>query len=202
MSLRLRLEGIEIAGRSEAIRPYAVELKLTPAPSGRRGSRTLKAHRSTVFETAAIANWLALPIRSAKAAVAGIEPAIVSLNRRRPTVWPHRKMSREAGFEPAISSSPSLRNSRLRYTLPKSAWSISNRRSPAPEAGGFPNFPTRRLNKSTQRESNPHVRHGKAVGCRYIMGAMNPDRIVKEREHRVGLEPTLPRHECGILAAG
>jgi hypothetical protein len=31
---------------------------------------------------------------------------------------------------------------------------------------------------------------------------MNPDRIVKEQEHRVGLEPTLPRYECGILAAG
>ena len=25
--------------------------------------------------------------------------------------------------------------------------------------------------KSAQRESNPHIRHGKAVGCRYIMGA-------------------------------
>ena len=24
---------------------------------------------------------------------------------------------------------------------------------------------------SAQRESNPHFRHGKAVGCRYIMGA-------------------------------
>ena len=29
--------------------------------SGRRGSRTLKAHRSVVFGTTAIANWLALP---------------------------------------------------------------------------------------------------------------------------------------------
>jgi hypothetical protein len=27
--------------------------------------------------------------------------------------------------------------------------------------------------KSTQRESNPHIRHGKAVGSRYIMGAFN-----------------------------
>ena len=25
--------------------------------------------------------------------------------------------------------------------------------------------------KSAQRESNPRIRHGKAVGCRYIMGA-------------------------------
>jgi hypothetical protein len=35
--------------------------------------------------------------------------------------------------------------------------------------------------KSTQRESNPHFRHGKAVGCRYIMGAFNPGRVVKDR---------------------
>ena len=26
--------------------------------------------------------------------------------------------------------------------------------------------------KSAQRESNPHFRHGKATGCRYIMGAL------------------------------
>ena len=26
--------------------------------------------------------------------------------------------------------------------------------------------------KSAQRESNPHVRHGKAIGYRYIMGAL------------------------------
>ena len=32
---------------------------------GRRGSRTLKAHRSSVFETVAIARWLALPAKNA-----------------------------------------------------------------------------------------------------------------------------------------
>ena len=47
-----------------------------------------------------------------------------------------------------------------------------NRRSRAPEARGFPGYPTHR-NQSAQRESNPHIRHGKAVGCRYIMGASN-----------------------------
>ena len=31
---------------------------------GRRGSRTLKAHRSTALEAGAIAHWLALPFRS------------------------------------------------------------------------------------------------------------------------------------------
>jgi hypothetical protein len=47
--------------------------------SGRRGSRTLKAYRSAVFETAAIAHWLALPLRAAEA---GIEPARYAFNRR------------------------------------------------------------------------------------------------------------------------
>ena len=36
--------------------------------------------------------------------------------------------------------------------------------------------------KSAQRESNPHIRHGKAVGCRYIMGAcFAVNSIVKEQ---------------------
>ena len=46
-----------------------------------------------------------------------------------------------------------------------------NPRSRAPEARGMPGFPTSCLFKSAQRESNPHFRHGKAAGCRYIMGA-------------------------------
>ena len=71
-----------------------------------------------------------------------------------------------------------------------------NRRSRAPEARGIPGFPTSCLRarsrpcrrrtscdvrrrtdllgtlKSAQRELNPHFRHGKATGCRYIMGAL------------------------------
>ena len=35
---------------------------------------------------------------------------------------------------------------------------------------------------SAQRELNPHIRHGKAVGCRYIMGTSSRRRIVKESE--------------------
>jgi hypothetical protein len=36
--------------------------------------------------------------------------------------------------------------------------------------------------KSAQRESNPRIRHGKAVGCRYIMGAcFVANSIVKEQ---------------------
>ncbi len=67
---------------------------------------------------------------------------------------------RKAGFEPAISCArrPPLRggarrNTRLSYVLFKSA----------------------------QRELNPHFRHGKATGCRYIMGALKVCRIVKEQ---------------------
>jgi hypothetical protein len=51
--------------------------------SGKGGSRILKAHRSTVFKTAAIANWLVLPF-SSKAAVAGIEPASERLTAAHP----------------------------------------------------------------------------------------------------------------------
>jgi hypothetical protein len=69
--------------------------------------------------------------------------------------------------------------------------------------------PARDPPQSAQRESNPHFRHGKAAGCRYIMGAGTAS-IVKEHpprgcgrsEHQVGLEPTLPHYECGVLAAG
>jgi len=53
-----------------------------------------------------------------QAAVAGIEPAFVSLTGSRLTVGPHRNSS-------------------------QSTWSDLNRRSRAPEARGFPDFPTR-----------------------------------------------------------
>ncbi len=54
-----------------------------------------------------------------------------------------------AGFEPAISCSQGRRIGQA-FLHPESAGS-----------------PT-----SAQRESNPHVRHGKAVGYRYIMGTI------------------------------
>ena len=44
-------------------------------------------------------------------------------------------------------------------------------------------FHTPRFKKSAQRESNPHFRHGKATGCRYIMGAWLGS-IVKEQTSR------------------
>ena len=50
-----------------------------------------------------------------------------------------------------------------------------NWRSCAPEARGIPGFPTSCC-ANAQRELNPHFRHGKAAGCRYIMGALSvPD---------------------------
>jgi hypothetical protein len=55
---RTRVSGVE--GRCLAV--SAKDAKVSGRPcSGRGGSRTPKAHRSAVFETAAIAHWLALP---------------------------------------------------------------------------------------------------------------------------------------------
>jgi hypothetical protein len=83
----------------------------------------------------------------------------------------------------------------------QSGWPDSNRRSPAPEAGGLAKL-SHIPNRSAQRESNPHFRHGKATGCRYIMGTVHRSQIVKEnREHWVGVEPTSPHYGCGVLAA-
>lgn len=36
--------------------------------------------------------------------------------------------------------------------------------------------------ESAQWESNPHIRHGKAVGCRYIMGACLVSELPKIKE--------------------
>ena len=94
----------------------------------------------------------------------------------------------------------------------QSAWSDLNRRSPVPETGGIPGFPTHRklLNidkqKSTRRELNPHLRRGIAVRCRYITGAQGRTElskiITRATEHWVRLELTLPHYGCGVVAAG
>ena len=39
--------------------------------------------------------------------------------------------------------------------------------------------------KSTQRESNPHFRHGKAVRCRYIMGACGKIELSKNEQESI-----------------
>ena len=83
-----------------------------------------------------------------------------------------------AGFEPAISCSQGRRIGQA-FLHPESS------RSPI----------------SAQRESNPHVRHGEAVGYRYIMGTIAVPELSKSREHQVGLEPTSPPYEGGVFAA-
>ena len=96
-----------LEARSRAIGPIPQET------GGRRGSRTLKAHRSPGFEPGAVALRLALPHRRAPAA--GIEPASPRLT---------------AG----CSCQHELhRNRKLR----QSGWPDLNRRFPAPEAGGL-----------------------------------------------------------------
>ena len=64
-----------------------------------------------------------------------------------------------AGFEPALSCSRSRRIGQA-----------------FPHPGSLPS-PT-----SAQRESNPHVRHGKAVGYRYIMGTIAVPELSKRAE--------------------
>ena len=83
-----------------------------------------------------------------------------------------------AGFEPALSCSQGRRIGQA---------------FPHPES---PRSPT-----SAQRESNPHVRHGEAVGYRYIMGTFAVPELSKSGEHRVGLEPTSPHYGCSVFAA-
>ncbi len=62
--------------------------------SGRRGSRTLKAHRSSGFGPGAVANRLALPFT---VWMAGFEPAISGFRRRR--IRPGFPTSRNQGRE-------------------------------------------------------------------------------------------------------
>jgi hypothetical protein len=106
---------------------------------------------------------------------------------RHPSACPSSCRAPAAGIEPA---SPRLtagcpyqhalhRNRRVR----QSGWPDSNRRSPAPEAGGLArlsHIPSRLVHRrSAQRESNPHVRHGEAVGYRYIIGTFAVPRLSK-----------------------
>ncbi len=43
--------------------------------------------------------------------------------------------------------------------------------------------------QSDQRESNPHIRHGKATGCRYIMGAWLEAELSKTERFRIQRAP-------------
>lgn len=95
----------------------------------------------------------------------------------------------------------------LALSVGRSGEPDSNRRSPGPEPGGLPAFPPPETiaavgdDRSAQRESNPHVRLGKAVGYRYIMGTIcSASGLSRFREHRAGVEPAPPRYERGVLA--
>jgi hypothetical protein len=81
---------------SRAAGPIPRSSRRSPIPatdSGRRGSRTPKAHRSPDFESGAVANRLVLPPIS-EAPAGGFEPPIVALTGRRLTVRPRRSRRR------------------------------------------------------------------------------------------------------------
>ena len=72
-----------------------------------------------------------------------------------------------------------------------------------PKQAEWPGFPTSRVTSFTDKcpaGVEPDVRHGKAVGYRYIMGTITVAELSRSREHRVGHEPTSPPYECGVFA--
>ena len=129
--------------------------------SGRSESRTHKAHRSAVFETAAIAHWLALPLVSCgdrNRTCAG------ALNRRLPV--PTR-------------APPQFESAQLDL----------NQRSPVPETGGIARLsytPNARAPSGSRTRTSAMARRPTGVlpvgaRCRYIMGAcFVTNSIVKE----------------------
>lgn len=82
------------------------------------------------------------PFALFQAAVAGLEPASDSLTGSRLTIRPHR-------------------------SLADGGWHVADGQR---DSGYLPSAISH-LPGSAQRELNPHIRHGKATGCRYIMGA-------------------------------
>ncbi len=158
-----------------------------PRPAGgRRGSRTLKARAPPEGwsrpGSSRVPSPFGLPFPSSSSGGRN-RTCVPPVNSR--ALVPARtppELSRQtvgmAGFEPAISCSQGRRISQT-FLHPES-----------------PRSPT-----SAQRESNPHVRHGKAVGYRYIMGTIAVAELSRNREHRVGLEPTSPPYEGGVFAA-
>ena len=92
--------------------------------------------------------------------------------RNRTCVLPVNSRALVPARAPPESSRRASRGGRIRtgaLLLPKQA-----------DCQAFPHPESSRSPTSAQRESNPHVRHGKAVGCRYIMGTHRRRRIVKE----------------------
>jgi hypothetical protein len=67
----------------------------------------------------------------------------------------------------------------------------SNSNSQQPTSTSYNELPHQ--SKSAQWELNPHIRHGKAAGSRYIMGA------IRLSEHPAGIAPATPPWEGGML---
>ncbi len=143
--------------------------------SGRSESRTHKAHRSTVFETAAIANWLVLP--KLRWQESNLRRA---LNRRLPV---------------PTQAPPQCESAQLDL----------NQRSPVPETGGIarlshtPNAKApsgSRTRTSAMARQRLPLHHGRLLQIRFSCQRPNLS------EHRAGLEPGLPHYGCGVLAAG
>ena len=69
-----------------------------------------------------------------------------------------------------------------------------------PRHADFQAFPHTEV-KCAQSDLNRPNCPGRAARYRYIMGAKCFAELSKIQEHKVGLEPTLPHYECGVLAA-
>jgi hypothetical protein len=110
-----------------------------------------------------------------QAAVAGIEPASGRLTAAYPYQHGSHRITlvRTAGFEPAISCSRGTRNARLSHVL---------------------------IERPVGIEPTPPLRQGSRLPLQH--GRLSWFQIVKEPEHRVGLEPMYPLYGSGVLAAG
>ncbi len=108
-----------------------------------------------------------------------------------------------AGFEPAFSSTPSWRIARLSYTLNWETVQVTGAIFPLPlmkERRGLDSnqllsgfnrcfavcklLPLGTVTQSVQRESNPHIYHGKVAGGRYIMDAFGPMQVAAAMSYR------------------
>ncbi len=110
---------------------------------------------------------VSLPLADPRVRSAGVEPAYPVWKTGASAARPRTRFVsfRSKGSRGGIRTPMLPINSRARYRFPP-PWNLVD-------------VPAIR---STQRESNPHIRHGKAVGCRYIMGTTCRHRIVKESE--------------------
>ena len=94
----------------------------------------------------------------------------------------------------------------LHFSAARSGGLDLNQRSPAPNARAGSGLSHVLSRESAQRELNPHIRHGKATGCRYIMGAYgwkpNCQRSPEHRTNASGWCPdSNPRRRTTTLRA-